>query len=70
MQAALRDMTRAIELDPFPGAAYGERGIIYLRLGLDAEAEKDFAECRRVQPSLSESLDFRIQTAKSRQVKK
>lgn len=44
------DLNLAIELDPQFARAYGNRGLTRLRLGQTAEAEKDFAECLRLDP--------------------
>lgn len=52
---------QAIELDPRFAKAYGNRGLTLLRLGKTAEAEKDFAECLRLDPNLKADLDRSIQ---------
>ena len=51
------DLNRAIELDPQFFRAFGDRGLTLLRLGRAAEAEKDFAECLRLDPKLKPDLE-------------
>ena len=64
MVRAIDDFTRAIELDPKIAWAYFNRGLIWVYLGEDARAQKDFAECLRLRPELKTDLDPRIELAK------
>ena len=64
MVRAIDDFTRAIELDPKIAWAYLNRGLIWVYLGEDARAQKDFAECLRLKPELKTDLDPRIELAK------
>lgn len=54
---ALDDLTKAIESDPKCAEAYYGRAAIYRRLGRQVEAEKDYAEGRRLDPSCPHALD-------------
>jgi len=59
-ERSIADLNRAIALDPTFARAFGDRGLNRLRLGQAAEAEKDFAECLRWDPSLKAELDRSI----------
>ena len=70
MDRAISDFTRAIELDPNLAVAYGNRGLARLGLGQEAEAEKDFARCLKLDSSLRSDLEQRIQTEKLRRARR
>jgi len=48
---------KATQLDPNLAEAYGNLGAVLLRLGQDAEAEKAFGECIRLDPSAQAKLE-------------
>lgn len=48
--AALREMNRAIELDPLSERAYVERGSLHLRMGRPSAAGKDFDKALSITP--------------------
>ena len=50
MKRALKDYTRAIELDPNSVNAYNYRGIAYYRMHDYPRAVKDFTEAVRIDP--------------------
>jgi tetratricopeptide (TPR) repeat protein len=54
---ALDDLTKAIETDPKYAGTYYRRAAVYHRLGRQAEAEKDYAEGKRLDPSYPHDLD-------------
>jgi tetratricopeptide (TPR) repeat protein len=62
---AFADLTRAIDLDPRFAKAFGNRGLTRLRLGQTDEAEKDFAECLRLDPNLKPELERSIQATQA-----
>ena len=39
----------------------GMRGLLRLRLGQEAEAQRDFDQCLRLKPALKESLESLVQ---------
>ena len=64
MLRAIDDFNRAVELDPKIAWAYFNRGLIWLYLGEDQRAQRDFNECLRLRPELKKDLDPRIELAK------
>ncbi|MBW1991778.1 MAG: tetratricopeptide repeat protein [Deltaproteobacteria bacterium] len=58
-QAALRDLTRAIELDPNYDKAYRQRGNVYFRMGDYDRALADYNRARRVTPGLGRNYYLR-----------
>jgi Flp pilus assembly protein TadD len=61
---AVREFNRAIELNPRYALAYGNRGLVLLRLGRDAEAEKDFERAVALKPELKAELELNIERVK------
>ena len=57
---ALADYTRAVELDPKFAQAYANRGILLLRQGRDAEAERDFDIAFQLDARLRSELEAYI----------
>lgn len=54
--AALADCNRAIQLGPRYAVAYDSRGFVYLRLGKNAQAAKDYSTALRIQPGRATAL--------------
>ena len=57
LQRAIADFDKAIELDSHLAEAYANRGLMRVRLGQNAEAEKDFAESLRLDSSLKPRIE-------------
>jgi len=55
-----------VSLDPNLAALYQNRGIAYLLLGKESEAEHDFARCLELDSSLKDSLAKAVAAAKKR----
>ena len=55
---------KTIELDANTAEAHGNLGWVLLRLGKEAEAEKEFAECIRLDPASEAKLEKRIREAR------
>ncbi len=70
LNRAVADMTRAIEVDPQFAVAFANRGLIRLALGEEDKAERDFAESLRLDASLKQTLEQRIQTQKANREKR
>jgi tetratricopeptide (TPR) repeat protein len=64
MLRAIDDFNRALELDPKIAQAYFNRGLVWVYLGEDARAQKDFDECLRLKPDLRAQLESRLELAK------
>ena len=64
MKPAIEDYNRAIELDPRLAWAYMNRGLIWVFLGDESKAQKDFEECVRLKPELKAELGPRIELAR------
>lgn len=54
--AALADCNRAIQLGPRYAVAHDSRGFVYLRLGKNAQAVKDYSAALRIQPDRATAL--------------
>ena len=52
LEEAIADFTKAIELDPNLALAYASRGFIRMIQGKTFEAEKDFAQCLKLDAGL------------------
>jgi Flp pilus assembly protein TadD len=61
LERAVREFNRAIELDPRYALAYGNRGLVLLRLGKDSEAERDFERAVALKPELKAELELNIE---------
>lgn len=70
MSSALADFTKVIELRPDMAIFYVERGVTYLLMNRDAEAEKDFATALSMNPSLQPTIEKRRDEAKKQQEKR
>jgi tetratricopeptide (TPR) repeat protein len=71
LDRAINEFNRAIELDPRYALAYGNRGLALLRLGKDAEAEKDFERALALGPGLKAELESSVEKIKKwRQTKR
>jgi len=64
LERAVREFNRAIELDQRYALAYGNRGLVLLRLGRDAEAERDFGRALALKPELKAELELNIERAR------
>lgn len=64
MSPAIEDYNRAIELDPKMAWAYMNRGLIWVFLGEETKAQKDFDECLRLKPELKAEVDSRTELAR------
>jgi len=67
---ALGDLNRAIEIDPKYAKAYGDRGIVRLLRGDDADAELDFKKCFELDKTLEIQLKLAVQEIKRQAVVK
>jgi tetratricopeptide (TPR) repeat protein len=67
---AIADFDKTIELQPRIASLYLERGATFMELGKDEEAEKDFARCLELDPSLKTEVDTRRLEEKSKREKK
>lgn len=63
---SIADYESAIKIDPFFAKAYGNRGLARLFQGDMAGADKDFAECLRLDSKLKPLLEEQIEQAKRR----
>ena len=70
LNGALAAFQKAVELDPGMAEAHGSLGWVLWHLGQEAEAEKEFAECFRLDPSLQPRLEQRIREAKLKRAAK
>jgi hypothetical protein len=55
---------RKIELNPQSAEAYAGRGILRLPQQRDAEAQADFDQCLKLDPTVKESLNRKIEYVK------
>lgn len=70
LSSALADFSKAIELRPEMAIFYVERGVTYLLMNRDAEAEKDFATALSMNPSLQPTIETRRDEAKKQREEK
>ena len=61
LDLAVRDFTRALELDPDNPEAYGNRGLALMVLGREREALIDLQKCVELRPELKTSLEARTE---------
>jgi Flp pilus assembly protein TadD len=59
---ALEHYNKAIQLKPDLAEAYEYRGVLFLKLGRKADAEKDLATLKALKPRLANELEEVIQT--------
>ena len=59
---ALEHYNKAIQLKPNLAEAYEYRGVLFLKMGRKADAEKDLATLKALKPKLGNELDEVIQT--------
>ena len=59
---ALEHYNRAIQLKPNLAEAYEYRGVLFLKMGRKADAEKDLATLKGLKPKLATELEHVIQT--------
>jgi tetratricopeptide (TPR) repeat protein len=59
---ALEHYNKAIQLKPNLAEAYEYRGVLFLKLGRKADAEKDLATLKTLDPKLATELEHVIQT--------
>jgi tetratricopeptide (TPR) repeat protein len=59
---ALEHYNKAIQLKPNLAEAYEYRGVLFLKMGRKADAEKDLARLKTLQPKLATELEHAIQT--------
>jgi tetratricopeptide (TPR) repeat protein len=62
---ALEHYNKAIQLKPNLAEAYEYRGVLLLRMGRKAAAEKDLAKLKALRPSLATELERAIKAGKS-----
>ena len=60
--SALEHYNRAIQLKPNLGEAYEYRGVLFIKMGRKADAEKDLAILKTLDPKLAIELEQAIQT--------
>jgi tetratricopeptide (TPR) repeat protein len=61
---ALEHYNKAIQLKPNLAEAYEYRGVLFLKMGRKADAEKDLATLKALKPKLANELEEVIQTGK------
>ena len=61
---ALEHYNKAIQLKPDLAEAYEYRGVLFLKMGRKADAEKDVATLKALKPKLASELEEVIQTGK------
>ena len=64
-EAAIKDYSKAIEIDPKAFKAYGARGLAYLHLGKEGEAKRDFDMALQLNPQFGGQLDLEINKVRS-----
>lgn len=62
--ASLQHLNAALKLDPKYGEAYESRGVLYVKMGKKADAEKDLAALKQLNPKLTPGLETAIKTGK------
>jgi tetratricopeptide (TPR) repeat protein len=70
LSSALADFTKVIEIRPDMAIFYVERGVTYVLMNRDAEAEKDFATALSMNPGLQPTIQTRRDEAKKQLEKK
>jgi len=70
LERAIADFGHALELDPKLATAYVNRGLAWLLLDKDGEAQKDFEQCLLLKPDFRAELEKRIELAKELRSKK
>ena len=60
--SALEHYNRSIQLKPNLGEAYGYGGDLFIKMGRKADAEKDLATLKTLNPKLAMELEQAIQT--------
>ena len=63
-QKSLEHYNQAIALNPKLAAAYEYRGVLYTQMGRKADAEKDLATLKKLDPHLAGDLEEYIKTGK------
>jgi len=63
-QKSLEHYDKAIALKPGLAAAYEYRGVLYTEMGRKADAEKDLATLKKLDPRLAGELEQYIKTGK------
>jgi tetratricopeptide (TPR) repeat protein len=63
-QKSLEHYDKAIGLKPGLAAAYEYRGVLYMEMGRKADAEKDLATLKKLDPHLAGDLEAYIKTGK------
>ena len=63
---AIADYTKAIEIDPGFAEAYLNRGLAHWLQGHQAEAERDFDRCLKLNSDLKPLLEERVREMKRR----
>ena len=68
LQGAMTDLNAAIAKMPNIATHYTDRGIVFLLLGKDAEAQKDFDKYLQLAPSGADNLNKRIEEANQKKL--
>ncbi len=63
---AVADLSRSIQMMPSMGSKYLDRGIAYLMLGKNAEAQSDFDKFLQMFPRGKENMNKRIAEARQK----
>jgi tetratricopeptide (TPR) repeat protein len=66
LTGAIADLGRSISMNPHNGLAFLDRGIAYLMLGKEAEAQKDFDKYLEMVPAGKTFLDRRVEAARNK----
>ena len=64
LEGALAALRKTIELDPGLAEAHGNLGWVLLKMGREAEAEKAFTECVRLDPATKSKIEQLLREAK------
>jgi tetratricopeptide (TPR) repeat protein len=62
--ASLQHLNSALQLNPKMAEAYESRGVLYVQMGKKADAQKDLATLKQLDPKLVPGLDIAIKTGK------
>ena len=62
--SSLQHDNEALRLDPKLAQAYEYRGVLYVEMGKKAEAEKDLATLKKLDPKLAVALETAIKAGK------
>jgi tetratricopeptide (TPR) repeat protein len=62
--ASLQHLNSALQLNPKMAEAYESRGVLYVQMGKKADAQKDLATLKQLDPKLTPGLEVALKTGK------